>query len=427
MSVLAVLLIVFLVLLALGVPIAVGMGVAGMAAVLVAPNLPLVVVGQRMLGMLDSFPFLALPFFVLAGLFMERGGMTQHLVNFASLFVGRMTGGLAQVVVGTNLVMSGTSGSATADCAATGTVLIPGMTRAGYSTAFAAALTAAASTVGPIIPPSIMFVLYGSMSNVSIGKLFLGGVIPGLIMALYLSIAAYLISRRRKYPKLPPVSGSEAISIVIKAFPAVMMPVVIVGGIIGGVFTPTEGGAVAAMLSFVLSMFVYRQMKWRDVMPVLAIAGIMTAAVMLIVASSEIFGWVLARERIPDALASGFTSLTSNPLVFLALINILLFLLGVFFEPLPLLILMTPVLLPILPAYGIDPVHFGVIMTLNVTLGLLTPPVGMNIFIVCAIGKISMRAFSREIWPFLLALIAALLVVTFVPQTVMFLPELIGN
>jgi C4-dicarboxylate transporter DctM subunit len=280
--------------------------------------------------------------------------------------------------------------------------------------------------VGPIIPPSIMFVLYGSMANVSIGKLFLGGVIPGLIMAAYMSIAAYIISKRRRYPKLPPVTGPEAATILVKALPAVLMPVAVVGGIVGGVFTATEGGAIAAMLSFVLSMFVYRQMKWKDLLPLLAMAGTMTAAVMLIVSASEIFGWVLARERIPDALASGFTELTRDPLVFLALINILLFLLGVFFEPLPLLILMTPVLAPLLPVYGIDPVHFGVIMTLNVTLGLLTPPVGMNIFIVCAIGKITMRAFSREIWPFLLALVAALLVVTFIPQTVMYLPGLMG-
>ena len=427
MTALAILLSAFLLLLALGVPVAVAMGMAGAAAVLGATDLPVVIVGQRMLAILDQFPFLALPFFVLAGMLMERGGITRRLIDFATIFVGRITGGLAQVVIGTNLVMSGASGSATADCAATGTVLIPALSRAGYSTAFAAALTAAASTVGPIIPPSIMFVLYGAMTNVSIGKLFIGGIIPGLIMGLYMMVAAYIISKRRCYPKLDPVSRRQALRITLGALPALLMPIVVVGGIVGGVFTPTEAGAVAAVYAFLLSVFVYRELKWREVLPILAAAGVMTAAVMLIVSTSELFGWILARERVPDALTAGFTNLTSDPLVFLASVNVLLLLFGIFFEPLPLLILMTPVLMPLLPIYGVDPVHFGVMITLNVTLGLLTPPVGMSMFIVCAIGKISIREFTLEVWPFLLALTLALIVVTYVPATVLFLPTLFDS
>jgi len=425
MTVLGILLGVFLLLLVLGVPIAVAMGMGAVMAVVLATDLPIVIVGQRMMSILDSFPFLALPFFIVAGLVMERGGITQQLIDFASIFVARVTGGLAQVVIGANLAMSGASGAATADCAATATVMIPAMSRAGYSPAFAAALTAAASTLGPIIPPSVMFVIYGAMTNTSIGRLFLGGIVPGLIMGAYMIVTAYIISKRRNYPKLAPVSRRQAVRITVNATPALMMPVIVLGGIVGGVCTPTEAGAIAAVYALLIGLFVYRRMKLSEVLPVFVSAATMTAAVMLIVSASEPFGWILARERIPDALTAGFLALTSDPLVFLATVNVLLLLFGIFFEPVPLLILMTPVLMPLLPVYQIDPVHFGVMITLNMTLGLLTPPVGICMFIVCAIGKISIWQFTKEVWPFLLALGLALLVITYVPATVLYLPNLL--
>jgi C4-dicarboxylate transporter DctM subunit len=397
------------------------MGMAATAAVLLATDLPLVVVGQRMLVILDSFPFLALPFFIFAGMLMERGGITQRLIDFAMIFVGRITGGLAQVLVGANMIMSGASGAATADCAATGSVLIPAMAKAGYSRAFAAALTAAASTVGPIIPPSIMFVLYGAMTNVSIGKLFVGGILPGLIMGGYLMIAAYVISRRRRYPKLPGVPLRQAARTTAGALPAVLMPVIVLGGIIGGVFTPTEAGAIAAVYAFVLALFVYREMKFSDLLPLMASTASITAAVMFIVSAASLFGWLLARERVPDLLVTAATDWTASPAAFLLVVNVLFLVLGCFFEAVSLLILVTPIMMPLIAAYGIDPVHFGVLMTLNLTLGLLTPPVGMNMFIVCSIGKITIREYTREIWPFLFALLLALVVVTYVPGTVLFL------
>ncbi len=425
MTVLALLLGVFLLLLALGVPIAVAMGMGAVAAVTLATDLPVVVVGQRMMSILDSFPFLALPFFIIAGLVMERGGITQQLIDFATIFVARITGGLAQVVIGANLAMSGASGAATADCAATGTVLIPALSRAGYSPGFAAALTAAASTLGPIIPPSVMFVIYGAMTNTSIGKLFIGGIVPGIIMGAYLIIATYVISKRRKYPKLPPVSLRRAGQISISAAPALLMPAIVLGGIVGGVFTPTEAGAVAAIYALLIAKFVYRQLRWAEIMPLLIASATMTAAVMLIVSASEPFGWILARERIPDALTAMFLAISAEPWIFLASVNILLLLFGIFFEPVPLLILITPVLMPLLSVYNIDPVHFGVMITLNMTLGLLTPPVGMCMFIVCSIAKITIWEFTKEVWPFLLALGLALLVITYVPATVLYLPNLL--
>jgi len=425
MTVLGILLVVFLVLLALGVPIAVAMGMAAIAAVSLATDLPIVVIGQRMLSILDSFPFLALPFFVMAGLVMERGGLTEQLIDFSTIFVARITGGLAQVVIGANLVMSGASGAATADCAATGTVLIPALARAGYSAAFAAALTAAASTLGAIIPPSVMFVIYGAITGTSIGKLFVGGIVPGLIMSLYMVIAAYVISKRRNYPKLPAVAPREAARITVRSFPALLMPVIVVGGIVGGVFTPTEAGAIAAVYALFIAIYVYRRLKWSQVFQILVATATMTAAVMLIVSASEPFGWILARERIPDALSTAFLGFTHNPLLFLACVNLLLLVFGFFFEPVPLLILMTPVLMPLVGVYGIDPVHFGVMITLNMTIGLLTPPVGMSMFMVCAIGNITIWQFTKEVWPFLVALCLALLAVTYAPATVLYLPNLL--
>ena len=411
----------------IGAPIAVAMGIGAVVAVLFGTDLPLVVVGQRMLVILDSFTFLALPFFVVAGMLMEKGGITRRLVDFASLFVARITGGLGQVVVGANLVMSGASGSATADCAATGTVLIPALSRAGYSPAFAAALTAAASTLGAIIPPSVLFVIYGAMTSTSIGQLFLGGVLPGLIMAVYLFAATYIISKRRGYPKPPSVSAAEAWRVTTGALPALLMPIIVLGGIVGGVFTPTEAGAIAAGYAFILCMFIYRELSWAEVLPLFAQAAILTAAVMLIVSASEPFGWILARERVTDTLTSGLFAFTTQPWVFLACVNIILFIFGIFFEPVPLMILMTPVLFPMLASYGVDPVHFGIVITLNMTLGLLTPPVGLSMFIVCNIAKITIWEFTKEIWPFLLALSLALILITYVPQTVLLLPHFFVN
>lgn len=427
MNFLAFLVITFLVLLILGVPVAVSMAIASIGAIALGTDLPMVVVGQRMLVILDSFPFLALPFFIAAGVFMDRGGITRRLVDFAAIFVGRITGGLAQVLIGTNLVMSGVSGAATADCAATSTVLIPAMTRAGYSAAFASALTAAAATVGPIIPPSIMFVIYGAITNVSIGALFLGGVLPGLLMGVYLMIAAYVISKQRGYPKMEAPPWRDVIRITVDALPALVMPLIVLGGIVGGVFTPTEAGAVAAVYCFIVSTCIYRELKLPEVPALLLQTGVLTAAVMLIVSAASLIGWLLARERVPDLLVVNFMHWTSNPAVFLAIINVVLLLLGFFFEAVSLLILVTPVIMPLVLHYGIDPVHFGVMMCLNLTLALIHPPVGMNMFIVCAIGKVSIRDYTREVIPFLVVLILALICVIYIPSLVLYLPQTLGG
>jgi C4-dicarboxylate transporter DctM subunit len=415
----------FLILLALRFPIAVSMGASAALAIWLVTNLPLVVVGQRMLVILDTFPFLAMPFFLLAGEIMNRGGITKRLIDFATIFVGRLTGGLAHVVVGTNMIMAGCSGSATADCAATGTILIPGLSKAGYSPAFASALTAAASTIGPIIPPSVMFVLFGAIASVSIGRLFLGGAIPGVLMGLYLMAAAYVISKKRGYPKQPRIPRRQAARFILDALPALFMPIVVVGGIIGGIFTPTEAAAIAVVYAFVISRFLYRELKFSDLGSAFVSTGAITGAICLILAAASLFGWLLAREQVPLLLIRGFTSFSKNPKVFLLTVNILLLILGCFVEIVSLLILFTPVIMPLVNAMGIDPVHFGVVMVLNLMIGLLTPPVGMNMYIVCAIGKISIKEYTREAIPFIFVLLIVLALITYVPQTVLFLPNLL--
>ena len=407
----------------LSIPIAASIGLACTAMIVFATDLPLVVVGQRMLAVLDSFSFLALPFFVAAGLLMERGGLTHRLVDFAGIFVGRMSGGLAQVVIGTNVVMAGTSGSATADCVATGTVLIPALARAGYSRGFAAALTAAASTVGPMVPPSIMFVLYAAITGVSVQGLFLGGLLPALLMVIYMMIAAYVISRRRHYPKMAPMSRRQAWLVTRRALPALSLPIIVVGGIVAGIFTPTEAGAIAAVSAFVLSALVYRELSLRQLFDVLVTTGGITAAVMLIVSAASLFGWLLARERAPDLLAQALLAWTSHPAVFLACMNLLLLVLGVFIEAVPLLILVAPVVMPLITAYGIDPVHFGVVLVLNLTIGLLLPPVGLLMFIVCSIGEVGLNEYSREILPFLGVILVTLVLITYIPWLVLALPH----
>jgi len=411
----------------IGIPIAAAIGLACAVTIFAGTDLPMVVLAQRMLAILDSFPFLALPFFVVAGLFMERGGITRRLIDFAGIFVGRITGGLAQVVIGTDVIMAGTSGSATADCVATGTVLIPALARAGYSRGFAAALTAAASTVGPMVPPSIMFVLYSAITGVSVQRLFLGGLLPALLMVVYMMAATHVIAHRRAYPKLPPISLARALRVSFNALPALALPVVVVGGIVAGIFTPTEAGAIAAVLAFVLSSLVYRELGLRQLRDILVSAAGITAAIMLIVSAASLFGWLLARERAPDLLAQALLGFTRDPIVFLACTNLVLLVLGVFIEAIPLLILVAPVVMPLIAAYGIDPVHFGVVLVLNLTIGLLMPPVGLLMFIVCSIGEVRLRDYTREILPFLAVIVATLLLITYVPWLVLALPNaLIG-
>jgi tripartite ATP-independent transporter DctM subunit len=423
-----ILILLFFLLLAIGAPVAVAMGLTGAVAVFMIGDIPHEVIAQRFVTGVDSFPLLAVPFFILAGALMNTGGTTQRLVGFANVLVGRFTGGLGHVNVVSNMIMAGMSGSAAADAAGTGSVLIPAMARAGYSRPFAAALTAAASTIGPIIPPSIPFVVFGVLASVSIGRLFLGGAIPGLLMGFYLMAAVYIISKRRGYARGVPPTRRQVWEAFRDALPALMLPVIIIWGIVGGVVTPTEAAVLAVLYALFLGTVVYRELTWKSIWAMFGEAAMTTATVMFIVAASALLAWVLTRQQAGPALVKLVTSISTDPTVILLILNVLLLVLGCFLETLSLMILLVPVLLPLIKALGIDPVHFGVMFTLNLMIGLITPPVGMSMFIACRIARIQIVEYAREVWPFVLALVVVLLLVTFFPIVVLFLPNLVmGN
>jgi len=412
----------------LGTPIAVALGVVAIGTMWVAvgPEL-LAIFIQRLYAGTTSFPLLAIPFFVLAGNLMNTGGMTHRIFNVAHLIVGRIRGGLGHVNVLASMLFSGMSGSAVADAAGLGVVEIKAMKEAGYSARFSATITAVSSTIGPIIPPSIPFVIYGSLANVSVGALFLAGIVPGLLMGLGLMLVIALIAKRQNLPMgeaRPPFGG--AIKIVGAAAPALAMPLLVLGGIFLGIVTPTEAAVVAAGYAFLLGRFWYRELSMRDLPDILWESGRQTAQVMFIIAAAAPFGWVLIQQQIPNALLDALFSLSSEPWVILLIINAALLLLGMFIEGIAILIIAFPVLLPIIMKIGVDPVHFGVIIVLNLMIGLVTPPVGLCLYVVSSISRVSLTEISAEIWPYLLALVAVLLLITYVPELSLWLPHVLG-
>ncbi len=422
---LALMAVVLIGLFAIGIPIAVSMGLTGFVVILLRGDIPIEVTAQRFMTGVDSFPLLAVPFFMLAGALMNTGGITDRLVRFANALVGRLTGGLGHVVVVTNMIMAGMSGSAVADCSATGSVLIPAMVRAKFSPAFSAAVTASASTIGPIIPPSIPFVIFGILAGVSIGRLFLGGAIPGILMGLYLMAVVYLVSKRRGYGRGEKVSGREIWQSFKNAIPALFLPILIAWGIVGGIVTPTEAAVLAVLYALFLGIFVYRELNLAGMVQVFGEAALTTGVVMFIVGGASLLAWIMTREQAGPILVAWVTSITRSRNAVLLVINIILLILGCFFETLSLLILLVPVLMPLVRALGIDPVHFGVMFVLNLMIGLITPPVGMSMFISAAIAKIRVTEFAREIPLFIVALLVVLALITYVPSLVLFLPDLL--
>lgn len=405
----------------LGMPVAFAIGVASLS-IFVLKGFPLVSVAQRMIVGLDNFPILAVPFFLLAGSLMNTGGVTRRLIELASALVGHIRGGLAHVVIVANMIMAGMSGSAVADASGTGTILIPAMARSGYPRDFAAAIVGAAATIGPIIPPSIPLVLYASISEVSTGRLFLGGVIPGTIMGAYLMVAAYLISRRRGYGRQATFSMSRLGRALRDGLLPLFTPVIILGGIFLGFFTPTEAAVIAVAYALGLGLL-YRELTLRKLWQVFVEVASTTAAVGLILAASSLSGWVAAMEKLPQALAGFFLSVTTSPTWLLVILNLFLLLLGCLMDSPPIIFILTPILAPLVAQYGIDPIHFGVVMVLNLMIGLITPPVGMVMYVTSGIAGIRMDQFAREVWPFLVALVLVLATITFVPPLVTFLPD----
>jgi C4-dicarboxylate transporter DctM subunit len=408
----------------LGVPVAFALAGGGLIYML-QTSVPLVAFAQRLFLGSDSFPLLALPFFVLAGSLMNAGGITRRIVNLADALVGHITGGLAHVDVGTNMILAGLSGSAVADTAATGAILIPEMAKRGYSRAFAAAITAAAGTIGPIIPPSIPFVILGSIAGISVGRLFLAGVIPGILMGLFMMVVAYFIAKARHYPKEGAFSMQRALHAFKEAFLPLINPVIIVGGILTGFFTPTESGAVGCLYALLLSSVLYRELRLRDLPKIIAGAVKASCSIMLIIAASGVVGWIVSRERIPQLMVNYTLEFSSNPIVVLTLLVIIFLILGCFLEGTSIMILITPVLLPVMNRLNIDLVLFGVVMVLCLMIGQNTPPVGVGMYVACAIGNVRMWDFFMEVWPFLLAVLLLVFLIIFFPAITLFVPNLL--
>jgi len=417
--------VVMLILFAINVPIAWSMAIATVVYTVLGPHVPLQGFVQRMIGGIDTFPLLAIPFFILAGNLMNTGGITDRLVQFAKAMVGHITGGLAHVVVVTNMIMAGMSGSGVADAAGSGTILIPAMKKAGYGVPFSAAIVGAAGTIGPIIPPSIPFVIYGSIASVSIGRLLLGGAVPGVLMGIMLMIFVYFIARKRGYPSEKRARWKELVQAAIHAIPPLGMPVIILGGIIAGVMTPTESAAAGAAYAFVLGFFIYREITWTQIPKIIVESVMGTASIVIIMSAAQPFSWILTYELAPQKVLALFENIQMSQWQVLLIINVAMLILGCFMEGLAVMIMAVPVLVPLLELAKVDLVHFGIVFVLNIMIGTITPPVGTIMYVVCALSKISIAEFAKEIWPFVIALVIALLIVTYVPILSLWLPNLI--
>ena len=411
----------------IGVPIAIALGFASVIALIYGGDISLLIIAQRMFTAIDSFSLMAIPFFILAGKLMETGGISQRLVNFANALTGHRTGGLAIVTIITSMFFAAISGSSAATVAAVGSILIPSMIKRGYHKNFAGAVTSVSGELGIIIPPSVPLILYGVTTNTSIGDLFMAGVTPGIVIVISLIILVYVIAKKKNYPKERKATKQEIWKAFKEAILALLMPIIILGGIYGGIFTPTEASVISVVYAFIIGAFVYREINIKSLHKICVSAGITSAIVLFIIANAGIFGLVLSREGIPTMVAEFFTNITDNPLVFLLLVNILLIIVGMFMETSASVIILAPLLAPVAVAMGIDPVHFGIIMIINLALGMCTPPLGVNLFISCQIAKIKLTEITRGLIPFYFVLFAVLMLISYVPFITMWLPNLIGK
>ncbi len=411
--------------LVLGMPVAIALGGASLLYILLSGQAPDVVVVHRMVNGLDSFPLLAIPFFILAGNLMNSAGITNRIFDFAKTVVGWMHGGLGHVNIGASVIFAGMSGAAVADAGGLGTIEIKAMRDAGYDEDFSVGITAASSTIGPIIPPSLPMVIYGVMASASVGQLFAAGFIPGLLMAVSLMLMVAWFARRRGYPRDAAFSLARLGRSFVQAILPLMTPAIIVGGILSGAFTPTEAAIAAVFYALMLGVFVYRTLDWRRLLRVSMDTIETTAIILLIVASASIFAWILTSNRVAEEFARILLGFTDNRVVILLLITLMVLIVGCFMETIAAITILVPVLLPVVTMIGIDPVHFGVVMVLNLMIGLLTPPVGMVLYVLSRVSNVPFERCVTATAPFLIPLIAVLLLITFVPAITMWVPTLV--
>lgn len=410
----------------IGVPIAVAMGLTALITfVLLGESFVLPIMAQRMYSATTGFTLLAIPFFILAGNLMNTGGITRRVFAFALALVGHLRGGLGHVNVVSSMIFSGMSGTAVADAAGLGLVEMEAMTKNGYPKDFSAAITAASSTIGPVVPPSIPFVIYGSITGVSIGKLFLAGFIPGALMGLAMMVGVYFVSKRRDFPMRERASIRFLLLTFKEAVLALFMPVIIIGGILGGLFTPTEAAVVASIYALIIGGFVYREITLADLPTILWTSIEQSVKVLFIISAAGFFGWMMVHQSIPEQVITGLTEFTSSRVTLLLVVIAVLIVLGCFLEGIAVLVITIPVFMPLIAQYGIDPVQFGVIMTLCSMLGLLTPPVGMSLYAVSSISDVPVGRLSVELSPYLLGIFMVLLLISFVPEISLWLPNLL--
>lgn len=415
-------------LLAIGVPVAFAMAMSAGLAVFVGGQYPLLVVFKEIFSGIDSFPLMAVPFFILAAELMTGGALTTVLLRFAAQFVGHLRGGLGYANIMSLTIFAGVSGSALAEAAGPGAMMTRMMDKAGYDRAYAAALTASIAVVGPILPPSVIMIIYALQDQaVTVGGLFMAGVVPGLLIAVAMAVVNWAVSRKRNYrSNLPMPPLRDMLVNTWKAVPALMMVVIILIGIRFGIFTPTEASVVAVFYALFCGMCIYRTLKFSALPGILARSAIVTAAVLLILGASQAFAWVLTINGVPQYMADVIVASNLGPIEFLLAVNLLLLLFGIFLEPLPGVVVLVPILAPIAAALGIDPTHFAIVVIVNLTLGMLTPPVGSLLFVVSSATKVEMGPLIRELYPFLFAHFVVLLVLTFVPVLSTGLPRALG-
>lgn len=417
-----------LVLFALSLPIAISLGFAS-AVALVSEDLPLSVLAQNVFESLDSFTLMAIPFFILAGNLMQTGGIAARLIGLANALIGWFRGGLGSVAVLTSMFFATLSGSSSATTAAIGSSLIPEMVKKKYPKPFATAVAAASGELGAIIPPSVPMIVYGLVANVSVGTLFLAGVLPGLFIGFSLIITVIVIARLKKFDQVEVLSVSEwahNLGIAIKkSFFAVLMPVIILGGIYFGWFTPTEAAVVAVFYSLIIGLFVYRELSWRELPNILTKSALSTSIILLIVGFASVFSYILTMEQVPHKLSQWVIGFSDNPIVFILLVNVFLLIVGMFIETLAAIIILGPILAPVAVLYGIDPLHFGMIMIVNLAIGMVTPPVGVNLFVACEVAGLRIDQLIRPILVFLSVLIIDLLVISYWAPLSTWLPSVV--
>lgn len=416
-------LVLFILLLALfliNVPIAVALGLASTLVFFLDGNVSLIVIIQRMFNSVDSFPLMAIPFFILAGKLMESGGISRRLIHLANVIFGRVKGGLGIVSIVACAFFAAISGSAAATTAAVGALMIPAMVNKGYDKSFATAIQAAGGTIGIMIPPSVPLVLYGVAAGVSVSELFIAGIVPGLFVMVSLILLVYLISLKEGYGGGEKFGFMDFIKAFFDAFLALMMPVIILGGIYGGIFTPTEAAVVAVVYGLIVGIFIYQEIKLADLTRIFSSSVVVTAVIMFIIAGASVFGYYLTRQRIPAELTELMLSVTDNWIIALLIINLLLLICGVFLETSAAVIILTPILVPIASALGIDLVHFGIIMIVNLGIGFITPPVGVNLFVAANIAGTKFESLVKAIIPFIIVMVVDVLIISFIPGISLF-------